>query len=466
MDGEEGGPPSATESQARATSRLVKRQRLVVWVACVATAVSLVVLGLSAFVKSPAEKASEAQPPAASVITAPVRSEVLTATVVARGTVVVGSSVPVVGLASGSNSSRIVTSIARKAGDEVRSGDLLAQVSGRPIFLLKGHTPAFRDLTPGTSGTDVRQLQKALQALGYSSAPDRGGHFGRGTQAAASRFYRASGFAPLTTGELDPAQDSAIDSARDAVTAARRAVERARTAATSLTGAELRAARREIRYATEDLAEARARLARLQSESGTVWPLAELVFASRMPAAVGKISAAVGTDLSASDSAQIMTLNTGTPHVRAVIPQGSETGLAPGLTATITDDVRGVDLHGTVESVGAFQAASTGGSQSVPDDTPAGYPVFIKGVDPLPISWLGRDVRIQIVVSRTDQPVLTVPRAALVTSPDNTTWVTVSSPDGSQTPVQVRTGMIAAGEVEIVPSDSAAIHVGSQVVIG
>jgi peptidoglycan hydrolase-like protein with peptidoglycan-binding domain len=448
------------------TTRLVRRQRVVVWVTCLATAVSLVALGLSAFVKSPAQKASEAQPPAASVITVPVRSDVLTATVVARGTVVVGSSVPVVGLASGGDASRIVTSITRKAGDEVESGDLLAQVSGRPIFLLRGRVPAFRDLTPGTSGTDVRQLQKALRALGYSYAPDRAGYLGRGTQRAVSRFYRASGFAPLTTSDLDPAQDSEIEAAGDAVTAARRALDRARTAARPLRGAELRAAKREIRYANEDLAEARARAARLRKAAGTVWPLAELVFASRMPAAVGTISAAVGTDLSASESSQIMTLNTGTPHVRAVIPQGSETGLAPGLKATITDDVRGLDLPGTVEKVGKFQAAAGGGTESESAETPAGYPVFIKGVDPLPISWLGRDVRIQIVVSKTDQPVLTVPRAALVTSPDNTTWVTVANPDGSQTPVQVRTGMIAAGDVEVVPSDPSALHVDTQVVIG
>jgi peptidoglycan hydrolase-like protein with peptidoglycan-binding domain len=448
------------------TTRLVRRQRVVVWVAGLATAVSLVALGLSAFVKSPAEKASQAQPPAPSVITVPVRSNVLTATVVARGTVVVGRSVPVVGFASGSDASRIVTSIVRKAGDEVGSGDLLAQVSGRPIFLLQGRVPAFRDLSPGTSGTDVRQLQKALRTLGYSSAPDRLGYFGHGTQGAVSRFYRVSGFVPLTTSDLDPAQDAAIEAAGDAVTAARRALSRARTAAASLKGIELRAARREIRYAEEDLAEARARSARLRRAAGTVWPLAEVVFASRMPAAVGKLSAAVGTDLSASESSQIMTLSTGTPQVRAVIPQGSETGLSQGLKATITDDVRGLDLPAKVERVGEFQTAATGGTQSEPDDTPAGYPVYIRGVDPLPISWLGRDVRIQIVVSRTDQPVLTVPRAALVISPDDTTWVTVANADGSQTPVQVRTGMTAAGEVEIVPSDPTSLHVDTQVVIG
>jgi peptidoglycan hydrolase-like protein with peptidoglycan-binding domain len=439
---------------------------VVVWIACIAAAASMIALVLSAFVKSPAEKAAEAAPPAASVITVPVRSEVLTATVVARGTVVVGTAVPVVGLASGTNATRVVTSIAHRAGDEVTSGDVLAQVSGRPIFLLQGGTPAYRDLTPGASGTDVRQLQKSLQSLGYSSAPDRGGHFGRGTQKAVGRFYRASGFAPLTTADLDPAQDSTIEAASDAVTAAVRAVERARVAAASLTGADLTSAKREIRYAEQDLSEARTRLARLRNGAGTVWPLAELVFASRMPAAVGKLTAAVGTDLSTSANSQIMTLNTGTPHVRAVIPQGSETGLAPGLTATITDDVRALDLPGTLENVGKFEPASTGGGQGGLDDAPAGYPVLVKGIDPLPVAWLGRDVRIQIVVSRTDRPVLTVPRAALVTSPDNTTWVTVSNPDGSQTPVQVRTGMIAAGEVEIVPSDASALHADSLVVIG
>jgi len=54
------------------------------------------------------------------------------------------------------------------AQDEtVRRGDELYRVSEQPVTLLYGTVPMYRDLAPGDSGVDVRQLERNLVALGY-----------------------------------------------------------------------------------------------------------------------------------------------------------------------------------------------------------------------------------------------------------------------------------------------------------
>jgi uncharacterized membrane protein YgcG len=51
-------------------------------------------------------------------------------------------------------------------GRIVRDGQRLYSVSGSPVLLLYGSTPAYRDLSQGMSGTDVRNLNADLVALG------------------------------------------------------------------------------------------------------------------------------------------------------------------------------------------------------------------------------------------------------------------------------------------------------------
>jgi hypothetical protein len=60
------------------------------------------------------------------------------------------------------------------AGSVIREGDVLYRVSGKPVVLLYGSTPAYRALAEGATaadvtGPDVRQLNAALVALGYAS---------------------------------------------------------------------------------------------------------------------------------------------------------------------------------------------------------------------------------------------------------------------------------------------------------
>jgi len=55
-------------------------------------------------------------------------------------------------------------------GKVVRQGQALYQVDGQPVVLLYGHVPAWRALSAGMTGADVRELNTALARLGYASA--------------------------------------------------------------------------------------------------------------------------------------------------------------------------------------------------------------------------------------------------------------------------------------------------------
>ncbi len=63
-------------------------------------------------------------------------------------------------------------------GQVVRQGQVLYAVSGDPVVLLYGTTPAYRDLAEGDTGPDVTELNTDLVKLGYLSAADLGARTG------------------------------------------------------------------------------------------------------------------------------------------------------------------------------------------------------------------------------------------------------------------------------------------------
>jgi peptidoglycan hydrolase-like protein with peptidoglycan-binding domain len=54
-------------------------------------------------------------------------------------------------------------------GDKVNCGDALYRVDDKPVVLLCGTVPAYRDLDIGDKGKDVRQLNRNLHELGYDA---------------------------------------------------------------------------------------------------------------------------------------------------------------------------------------------------------------------------------------------------------------------------------------------------------
>jgi membrane fusion protein, multidrug efflux system len=56
-------------------------------------------------------------------------------------------------------------------GDVIERGRQIYRVDDRPVVLLYGAVAAYRPLTTGTTGTDVRQLEENLRVLGYGGFP-------------------------------------------------------------------------------------------------------------------------------------------------------------------------------------------------------------------------------------------------------------------------------------------------------
>jgi peptidoglycan hydrolase-like protein with peptidoglycan-binding domain len=68
------------------------------------------------------------------------------------------------------NQARGIYTALPAAGDKVACGQVLYRVDDRPVLLLCGTVPAYRDLGPGATGSDVRQLNANLRAFGYDVA--------------------------------------------------------------------------------------------------------------------------------------------------------------------------------------------------------------------------------------------------------------------------------------------------------
>jgi hypothetical protein len=172
-------------------SRVIKRQRVLLIITACALAVCVLGLVATFFIKSPAQRAAEQAPPPPTVLTSPVVKQVLTQQVTVRGTVVVSSKVPVGYL--GSASPAVVTGLPVGVGDEVVAGQVVAEVSGRPIIVLTGEIPAYRSLYPGDKGKDVAQLQASLEALGRL-ASYRSGTYDWATEVAVDKLYKDLGY--------------------------------------------------------------------------------------------------------------------------------------------------------------------------------------------------------------------------------------------------------------------------------
>lgn len=182
-------------------------------------------------VRSPAQVAATANPPAASRITAPVEERELSSSVIVRGVVRYGDPRPVVLAASSvktaaagaSGATSIISSPAVK-GAELPDGSPALIVGGRPVFVFEGKVPAYRDLRPGDRGDDVRQLEAALER--FDMSPGKvDGTYDKATEAAVERWYTTKGYTAF--GPTD-AQRTQLRGLRDSLSRATDATVTAR----------------------------------------------------------------------------------------------------------------------------------------------------------------------------------------------------------------------------------------------
>jgi hypothetical protein len=162
-------------------------------VAGVAAVASTAGVLVATSIKSPAQLAAETAPPPPTQLSAPVTRQVITGTIQAPGAVRPPPEVAELG-GPGSGALAVVTRTVLRRGATVRPGQVIVEVSGRPLFAFPGAVPAYRDLVPGDTGADVAQLQRGLDAIGYPVGFDTAGTFGAGTAAAVAAFYTALGY--------------------------------------------------------------------------------------------------------------------------------------------------------------------------------------------------------------------------------------------------------------------------------
>jgi peptidoglycan hydrolase-like protein with peptidoglycan-binding domain len=198
--GERDGPsPGPDAAQGALTPKQASHHRVRV------TALLLGILGLvggawwlGSRVQSPAARAARAEAPLPSLVTARVEQRVLAETLVTRGDVRPSGASQVVWSGSNAAGAPLVTGVPVKVGGTVLEGQVVAEVSGRPVLVIAGSVPVYRDLRPGSSGKDVAQLQAALARLGFSGM-ESDGMYGPGTKAAVAAWYQQVGFVASTT---------------------------------------------------------------------------------------------------------------------------------------------------------------------------------------------------------------------------------------------------------------------------
>ena len=122
--------------------------------------------------------------------TATVERTTLSSTTQLSGTLGHGAASPLFSPASGT-----VTAVPQ-LGSTVAPGGVLFAVDGRPVVLMRGSVPAWRDLQVGMSaGEDVRQLEQDLVALGFTTGLDLtvDDVYTRATAIAVDRWQRSLG---------------------------------------------------------------------------------------------------------------------------------------------------------------------------------------------------------------------------------------------------------------------------------
>jgi peptidoglycan hydrolase-like protein with peptidoglycan-binding domain len=197
--------------------------------------------------RTEAQLAALATPPPPTQVTAEVKAGPLVDSTTVTGSLTQVTVFTVAGPQSSPGVLRqVVTGLPLKTGDRVRSGQVLGEVSGRPVIALKGAFAAYRDIEPGMTGPDVRQLQRALRSRYGTPVSEK---FDTRTQDDVRRLYRAIGYPAPTVAE-------------------------------------------ESKKAVRDDAEE----PKTQPSPGLVLPAGEVAFVPHLPAGVGSVPAKIGGD--------------------------------------------------------------------------------------------------------------------------------------------------------------------------
>ena len=520
LPGEEG---SADEPQKR---KPWQGRRLVMLVAGVAVASLLAGIAIMQFIVSPAELAARSEPPKAGLVTAPLEVRVIANTVVTRADVSYAGAVNAT-IDTGEERA-IVTGRVPKVGSVLNAKDVALEVAGRPVIVLPGDLPAYRDLSIGSVGPDVAQLQAALIGLGYSleptdtfteatsqtiaalyadlgyqppSAANSDGESGRSEQATAERAVQEAASA-LSSAQAayavagQPKTGSAVVEAQNAVASAQRALDAAiRNKAPDDEIADLQG---DVALAQAQLAEAQApddaselaaevdsaqlALTAAQEELASIteaaqpgFPASEALFLPNLPRRVDQVNVRRGQLLEST----ALVVSGNTLAITGSLSKQDAPQIVKGMQATFSL-AGGEELSATVTKVAKAQAkADTDteneeeGSSNEAASSPSGPYVVTLRPNKLNKAQTEQlrdaNVRVKFEIESTEGEVLAVPIAALTAGPDGTSRVEVAKNQNADPEdievIEVETGLSAQGFVEIISDDPRLVE-GANVVVG
>jgi peptidoglycan hydrolase-like protein with peptidoglycan-binding domain len=468
-------------------------------------------------IQSPAEIAARTAPPTPSPILVPVEQRVLSSAVVTRGTARFGSPQPIVIVPSALKPKAGVITKLPSPNAHVKEGDVLLTASGRPLFALRGESPAYRDLVHGISGDDVRQLESGLKRLGFDPGPIDG-TYDEQTSAAVAAWYSRAGWQPLgaTTEQLagiraleeqlavalnrKAAAGDTVAAAPLAIAAARANAARANRGAAAEVAAK-KASRDEVladpSATTEDRtrADAKLKLARAAAAAAQLAGQVEVqatldaekaaVRASRLADETAARLAAdldiaqrkAGVQVPVDEIIFLPALPVRVEQVKAAVgdPAGGpvmtvtnnqlaiDSSLSldearlvkPGMAVAIDEPALGIKASGVVQRV-----ADSPGTDGVD-----GYHIYFEVlVHETQTALAGFSLRLTVPIKSTQGAVTAVPVSALSLAADGTSRVRVHN-SGALESVVVQPGLSADGFVEVIPVNGT-LAPGQLVVIG
>lgn len=325
----------------------------------------------------------------------------------------------------------VVTAAPLATGATVDAGDVVLELSGRPVIVLPGEFPFYRDLAPGLSGPDVAQLQQALGDVGHHIDSDETGFFGASTSEAVRRLY--------TSIDYDVPKDPSCDGQAPAEDG-------------------------QAAEADEPDGDAEADDGDDSGEQGCardrpMIPLTEIVVTKGLPIRLNS-TPQVGATL--DEGANVATWTSGGLVAKTNVPPQAASRLARGMDVLLVRD-DGASVPATVKSVGESDPA-TGEQQ--PDDADSGPEVVITPKKKFGSGWSGQDVLARITIEVVSERALLVPSIAITRDPQGEAFVSVQHKNGNHKRVAVEVLGELAGQTAVRPKARGALTSEHQVLVG
>ncbi|HLT83923.1 MAG TPA: hypothetical protein VKZ83_06790 [Phototrophicaceae bacterium] len=498
--GEEGGLDALAaqaEEDLPADVRPPRANRTIVVIAATAVAGLAAGVALSQLVVSPAQRAAEAAPPEAGLITVPVEQRELSTDLTLRGDALYDDPVPVSLETAEVGGPAIVTGHVPAVGDLVEAGQVILEVAGRPVIVLPGELPVYRTLRMGTSGPDVLQLKQALESLGIEAGDATSEVFDAATAAAVDALYAQVGYpapgAEEGADEMLRAAQDGLRAAEDAlaqaqaeldraaagpprserlrldtaVARAERAVQAAVDAGEplevvvqaqeelavvraerdeALAGQDLSAQRSARDAAQQGVADARRAVDEAWRDARTPLPASEIVYVDTLPRRVDSVMVGRG-DAVTGDA---LTISGATLQVLANVSASDAALVTEGMTAYFTagdEEVEATVAEITDRARGGGEG-DDGGSESGGTDRRQLVLVPVDLTEEQRAAIVGSNVRVSLPLESTGEEVLVVPVAALTAGPGGESRLEVDRGESTEI-VVVETGLTAGGYVEV-----------------